>query len=162
MEFHTFKAKSIADALRMVRERLGPDASVLHTRDIGPAWVRLIGLRTIEVTASAEIEAPSRLSPLDQSANSLPSAELLNFRQKFREDLMTRAAFEESVVEQLAQRESQQAAKRRGQAATAVEATSRRWLDRFQAELVCDPECHPERRRERFEELMHAEVNATH
>ena len=37
MQLHTFRARSLAEALRLVREELGPDASVLHTREVGVA-----------------------------------------------------------------------------------------------------------------------------
>jgi flagellar biosynthesis protein FlhF len=61
MQLHTYRTRSLAEALRLVRDELGPDASVLHTREIGSPIVRLLGGRRIEVTASAEIEVPSRL-----------------------------------------------------------------------------------------------------
>ncbi len=47
----------------MVRRELGPDAAVLHTREVRSS--RLFGLisgpRQIEVTASAGVNVPSRL-----------------------------------------------------------------------------------------------------
>ena len=47
----------------MVRRDLGPDAAVLHTREVRTAgffgW--LTGPRQIEVTASASVNVPSRL-----------------------------------------------------------------------------------------------------
>ena len=49
----------------MVRRELGPDASVLHTREVRKS--RLLGLMRgaaqIEVLASAEVRVPSRLTP---------------------------------------------------------------------------------------------------
>ena len=50
-------------ALALVRRELGPAASVLHTREIrgGALWSWIPGLRQIEVTASTEVNVPSRL-----------------------------------------------------------------------------------------------------
>jgi len=47
----------------MVRRELGPDAAILHTREVrGGRWLGwLTGARWIEVTASAEVRVPSRL-----------------------------------------------------------------------------------------------------
>ena len=99
MELHTFKARSLAEALRLVREELGPDASVLHTRDVASPLLRLLGGRTIEVTASAELEAPSRLPTV--RSGGIPCAELFDYRRKIRRDLVDADAHETSVVEQL-------------------------------------------------------------
>jgi flagellar biosynthesis protein FlhF len=50
-------------ALALVRRELGPDAAVLHTREVrGNRWLGLLpGKREIEVTASRGINVPSRL-----------------------------------------------------------------------------------------------------
>jgi flagellar biosynthesis protein FlhF len=63
MELKTFRARSMQDALALVRSELGPDAAVLHTREVrGPGFLRwLSGMRQIEVTASARVQVPSRL-----------------------------------------------------------------------------------------------------
>jgi len=84
--------------LRLVREDLGPDASVLHTRDVASGIARWLGgAKEIEVTASAEVEVPSRIEarPAVQDialanlhARSLPTADELNYRSKFRQDLL--------------------------------------------------------------------------
>jgi flagellar biosynthesis GTPase FlhF len=97
MQLHTFTARSLAEALRIVRDELGPDASVLHTREVGSPLARLLGGRKIEVTASVEVEAPSRLP------NRVPPAELTDFRRKFRQDLQAALGKETSVVEQMSQ-----------------------------------------------------------
>jgi len=60
MQLHTFHARSLPEALRIVREKLGPDASLLHTRDLRVGWGRWLRGRMIEVTASNELAAPSR------------------------------------------------------------------------------------------------------
>src|SRR5262245_3382734 len=103
MQLYTFKARSLAEALRLVRDELGPDASVLHTRDVGSPLARIFGGRSIEVTASSELAAPSRL-PANEPDDSdrIPAAELQDFRRKYRHDLLTANETEPSLVEQLA------------------------------------------------------------
>ncbi len=63
MEIKTYRAPTMHEALLLVRRELGPDAAVLHTREV--ARRRLFGLlpgaAQIEVTASAEVNVPSRL-----------------------------------------------------------------------------------------------------
>ncbi len=66
MELKTYRAKTIHEALALVRRDLGPDAAVLGTREVRGtggmvAWLR--GDRLIEVTASDEVIVPSRLPP---------------------------------------------------------------------------------------------------
>jgi flagellar biosynthesis protein FlhF len=110
MQLYTFKARSLSDALRLVREELGPDASVMHTREIGSPLARLICGRMIEVTASPEPCAPSRLPEVIESAATLatrsqvPAADLQNFRRQFRHDLLAERLSGASLVEKLAQR----------------------------------------------------------
>ncbi|OHB78307.1 MAG: flagellar biosynthesis protein FlhF [Planctomycetes bacterium RBG_16_64_12] len=63
MEIKTYRASSMHEALSLVRRELGPDAAVLHTREVRSSrWFGLIpGARQIEVTASAGVNVPSRL-----------------------------------------------------------------------------------------------------
>ena len=74
MEVKTYRASTMHDALTLVRRELGPDAAVLHTREVRTS--RLFGLipgsRQIEVTASAGVNVPSRLPP-GGNADPLPS-----------------------------------------------------------------------------------------
>ncbi len=67
MDIRTYRAATMQEALALVRQELGPDAAVLHTREIERR--RLFGLlagnRQIEVTASAGVNVPSRLPPAD-------------------------------------------------------------------------------------------------
>src|SRR5262245_31428852 len=103
MQLHTYKARSLSEALRLVRDELGPDASVLHTREVGSTLARFFGGRTIEVTASAELAAPSRLQAAEKVLTGrVPPAELQDFRRKFRRDLLSLEPTEASLVEQLA------------------------------------------------------------
>jgi len=90
--------------MRLVRDELGPDASVLHTRDITSTWVRWLGGRMIEVTASAEVAVPSRLPEIHNvviERECLLPAELQDFRRKIRDDLRASTASGASLVEQL-------------------------------------------------------------
>jgi flagellar biosynthesis protein FlhF len=181
MPLHTFQARSLAEALRLVREELGPDASVLHTREVGSTLARFFGVRIIEVTASAELSAPSRLPPLaheepltDSVVNDgvdsgrIPAAELQDFRRKFREDLLVADEAEDSLVEQLSASRTPTASNRSAggaitdqlRAAGVSGATVRRWLDRVEAELACDPECHADRKQERLKQIIAGELAA--
>src|SRR5262245_60658683 len=99
MQLHTFKARSLAEALRLVRAELGPDASVLHTREIGSPLANLLGGRKIDVTGSAEGEARSRLP--EPRGRQIPAAELFDYRRKIQRDLISHAS-EPSLVERLA------------------------------------------------------------
>ena len=101
MHLHTFRARSLSEALRLVREELGPDASVLNTREIGSAWSRWLVGTQIEVTASDEVRAPSRLSTTESALSEADPADLLDFRRKFRQDLLQNDNAELSLVEQL-------------------------------------------------------------
>jgi flagellar biosynthesis protein FlhF len=122
MQLHTFQARSLAEALRLVHDQLGPDASVLQTREMGSTWSRWLGGPQIEVTASADIRVPSRLPmPTETLAAKFPAvtqatrqeAEAFNFRRKFREDLLGPGNAETSLVEQLAFQEQRTATDRR-------------------------------------------------
>jgi flagellar biosynthesis GTPase FlhF len=101
MHLYTFHARSLRDALRLVRAELGPDASVLHTREVGSPLARWFGYRQIEVTASDVIAAPSRLTS-QPGHDDVPAAELDDYREQFRASLTARARTEPSLVEQLA------------------------------------------------------------
>ena len=105
MHLYTYRARSLAEALRQVRAELGPDASVLHTRVIGSPLLSLIGAQTLEVTASDEINVPSRLPQSDppRPRINIPAAELGDYRRQIRQNLSAVSATESSVVEQLSQ-----------------------------------------------------------
>ena len=91
MDLRTYRARSLQEALRLVREDLGPDASVLHTRDVAMGISRWLGgAKEIEVTASAEVEVPSRLESLSRvtTTNDIQTADAHDYRSKFRADLL--------------------------------------------------------------------------
>ena len=62
MDIKTFRAKTMQEALGLVRRELGPDAAVLHTRELNSSLLRrmLFG-RKYEVAASSNVNVPSRL-----------------------------------------------------------------------------------------------------
>lgn len=88
--------------MRLVREELGPDASVLHTREVGSPLARWFGFRRIEVTASDVIAAPSRLSRTSDDSEEVPAADLDDYREQIRAGLAAHAHDEPSLIEQLA------------------------------------------------------------
>ncbi len=66
MSVRTYRAKTMQDALALVRRELGPRASVLRTREVrggGGLLAWLGGNRAIEVVASNSVSVPSRLPP---------------------------------------------------------------------------------------------------
>ncbi len=88
------------EALAMVRADLGPSAAVLHTREVGGSGLLrwLPGRRKIEVTASAEVNVPSRLprakenaSPFVREASLPPTAAPVDqaeqARRQFRQEI---------------------------------------------------------------------------
>jgi flagellar biosynthesis protein FlhF len=68
MDVKTYRAKSMQEALALVRRDLGPKAAVLHTRDVrsGGLLGLLMGRKRVEVTASNEVSVPSRLPARSQ------------------------------------------------------------------------------------------------
>ncbi|MBN2291538.1 MAG: flagellar biosynthesis protein FlhF [Pirellulales bacterium] len=72
MEVKTYRASSMQEALMLVRSDLGPDAAVLHTREVqtGRFFGLMSGKRRIEVTASAGVNVPSRLPLRPKESNS--------------------------------------------------------------------------------------------
>jgi len=76
MEVKTYRAATMYEALALVRRDLGPEAAVLHTREVRNH--RLFGLVPgrcqIEVTASAEVNVPSRFPPPDRDHRCPPPA----------------------------------------------------------------------------------------
>ncbi len=74
MDVRTYRASTMHEALRLVQRDLGPDAAVLHTREVRTrrlfGW--LSGPREIEVMASAGVNVPSRLPSRLTSAEHVP------------------------------------------------------------------------------------------
>ena len=61
MQIKTFRAKTMQQALNLVRHELGPDASVLHTRELNGGLVRRMVFGRQYVAASTAVNVPSRL-----------------------------------------------------------------------------------------------------
>ena len=107
MEVKTYRASSLQAALQQVRRELGPDASVLHTREVSGGMLRWIAGRQIEVTASATIKVPSRLPAKPVSfappteTKPLPPADYDDFRAKYRADIKDTGTESDSLVEHL-------------------------------------------------------------
>ncbi len=51
MHIRTFRAASLQDALEEIRNQMGPEASVLHTRQVRDGWMGWLGRTYVEVTA---------------------------------------------------------------------------------------------------------------
>lgn len=66
MEVKTYRARTMQEALMLVQRDLGPEAAVLHTREVRSSrWFGLAAVRRqIEVTASAGVNVRSRLPAL--------------------------------------------------------------------------------------------------
>jgi flagellar biosynthesis protein FlhF len=79
MELKTFRAATMHEALAMVRRELGPDAAVLHTREVRArgllGWFP--GAREIEVTAACGVNVPSRLPRPGHEAAAAPAPPLV-------------------------------------------------------------------------------------
>jgi flagellar biosynthesis protein FlhF len=118
MDVRTYRARSLQDALQLIREDLGNDAAVLHTRELrGGLLRRLMGIREVEVTASASVNVPSRfegradeVTTADDRAHwndprtvapQLPAADAHDYRAQFRDDLKCQLNNLQSMVEDL-------------------------------------------------------------
>ena len=113
MDVKTYRAKTFQDALQMVQSDLGPDASILQTRQLRSGLVRwLRNTPQVEVTASATIPVPRRMheglaadvasaaSSLEDSV-SIPSADRFNYRAQYRSNLYNHGNSGTSLVEEL-------------------------------------------------------------
>ncbi|HIN53277.1 MAG TPA: hypothetical protein EYM79_03110, partial [Planctomycetes bacterium] len=118
MTVQTFKARSIQEALQMVRESLGPEATILETRTVFAGllpWFRRPS--HVIVTASCEVKIPSRLPPTTSKLNISSPAEAVDRLSVFARppskvdsrpiDVGAPAVVAASYVEQLYQLEQQ-------------------------------------------------------
>lgn len=96
MEIKTFRAKSMQQALDMVRRELGSEATVLHTRELNAGlFGRLFVGRQYEIAASCDAQVPSHFeSPVATNrvehtlAADMPmpaQLEDFNYRDQYRE-----------------------------------------------------------------------------
>jgi flagellar biosynthesis protein FlhF len=120
MEVKTYCARTMQEALALVRRELGPSAAVLHTREVGGhgllGWIS--GGRRIEVTASTGVCVPSRLPPVTRRADpqmaqpaavlAAPSATAAAVadegKTRFREELKGQLTELQAMVEDLCRR----------------------------------------------------------
>jgi flagellar biosynthesis protein FlhF len=90
MKIQTFRAKTMQQALDLVRRELGPDAAVLHTRELNSGLLsRLVWGREYEIAASCEADVPSRFPAVSYEPS--PAAVALvpgdmDYREKYRAD----------------------------------------------------------------------------
>ncbi|MCA9160601.1 MAG: hypothetical protein KDA72_19855, partial [Planctomycetales bacterium] len=74
MHIHTFRAESLQAALQQVRDALGPDASVLQTREKRQGRLGLFTRTFIEVEATLDVPVPSHFADRSQSTERSSSA----------------------------------------------------------------------------------------
>ncbi len=78
MHIRTFRAASLQDALDQIRQQMGPDASVLHTRQVRDGWMGWLGRTYVEVTAglrdadSLSLAIPTQKSKEIDTRRALP------------------------------------------------------------------------------------------
>jgi flagellar biosynthesis protein FlhF len=110
MDVRTYRAPNMQAALALVRRELGPEAAVLHTREVGggPLLRWIPGMRKIEVTASAHVNVPSRLPPRKEStalaaavAPPRRTAAEVEDRAQFRDELRGQLSDLQAMVEDL-------------------------------------------------------------
>jgi len=118
MEVKTYRARSLQEALQLVRRDLGPEAAVLHTREVRGGFFRWLKGRRVEVTASTQVNVPSRLPPerpaavvpeepdVSPQGDDFPQYD--DFRSRYRRDLQDESSNLPSLVEQLCQPSRQQ------------------------------------------------------
>lgn len=68
MDIRTFRASTLQEALEQVRETLGPDAAVLHTREVKRSRLGLFSSSLVEVDASVEVPGTNRLANASRQA----------------------------------------------------------------------------------------------
>jgi flagellar biosynthesis protein FlhF len=112
MDVKTYRAGSLQEALRFVRQDLGPDAAVLHTREVPQGVMSWLKGRVVEVTASASVRVPSRFAAAPtapaatSAANAVRPAHHDDFRARFREAVLDDASQSTSLVEDLCRQAS--------------------------------------------------------
>jgi flagellar biosynthesis protein FlhF len=84
MQIKSYRASSVQEALALVRADLGPDAAVLHTREVNGGALRWLGSgRQIEVIATPEAEkVPSRLEETNSAEPTLAASGTDRFRSR--------------------------------------------------------------------------------
>lgn len=179
------------DALELVRRELGPQASVLHTRELnsGPLS-RLVFGRKYEVAASAVMNVPSRLpqsliepeveyafhTPAPLSESSLAPAELDNdYRSRYRDDFRRQVAGQLDELHAMVEKLCEQAASAPAHdlpesmfhvftnliEADVDETTAREWIDRLRNEGAPRSMDDPSLVMSRVAEYLESEISVT-
>jgi flagellar biosynthesis protein FlhF len=86
MEIHTYRAASLQEALMLVRHELGPEASVLQTREVAGKFFGLLGKGCIEVQASRDAKVIRRLPESVAAINSFAASDAAASGFDFTED----------------------------------------------------------------------------
>jgi flagellar biosynthesis protein FlhF len=166
MDIKTYRAKTMRDALELVRRELGPSAAVLHTREVNSGPLRrLVFGRKYEVAASAAVNVPSRLpetfaepaveysfhSPVAAHDSGVMPAEVdVDYRARYRDDFRRQVAGQldelHAMVEKLCDHAASAPAHDLPEAlfhvftslieADVDETTAREWMDRLRGEGV--------------------------
>ena len=111
MEIKTFRAKTMQAALNLVREELGPEATVLHTRELNTGIVsRMLKGQAFEIAASAELAVSSQasaameVSPEPEPVLTTTAPELeFDYSTRFREHLHHQSNEELNELHELAE-----------------------------------------------------------
>ena len=56
MHIRTFRAANLQEALEQIRQQMGAEAAVLHTRQVRDGWMGWLGRTYVEVTAGLRDE----------------------------------------------------------------------------------------------------------
>lgn len=111
MELKTYRASSLQAALQLVRQDLGPQAAVLHTREVRAGFFRwLPGRKQVEVTASLQVHVPSRFRRPDdrglefESPPATPIEPVSGEHPAAQQELQDQLDNLHSLVEQLCQK----------------------------------------------------------
>lgn len=70
MHIRTFRAANLHAALEEIRRQMGPEASVLHTRQVRDGWLGWLGRTRVEVTAGLRDAGRPAAAPGSQTATS--------------------------------------------------------------------------------------------
>jgi flagellar biosynthesis protein FlhF len=114
MDVKTYRARSMSEALNLVRNDLGPDAAVLHTREVRGGLFRWLGGgRRVEITAARDVRVASRIANkaparTDQAAalagRVAPASPLGAYRAAARDDVSASFSQLNTMAEDLARR----------------------------------------------------------
>jgi len=87
MEIKTFRAKTMQQALQLVRSELGVEATVLHTRELNTGWVsRLLRGQQYEIAASGDLPVRERIpAAVPAVATPVETPQVEDYRARYRD-----------------------------------------------------------------------------